>query len=31
MQTVFPNILSIKRKSVQDKIPTLFYKFYMGV
>jgi hypothetical protein len=31
MQTVFPNILSITRKLVQNKIPSLFYKFYMGV
>ena len=31
MQTVFSNILSITRKSVQDKIPSLCYKFYMGV
>ena len=32
LQTVFfSNTLSITSKSAQDKIPSLFYTFYMGV
>ena len=31
LQTVFSNTLSITRKSAQDKIPSLFYTFYVGV